>query len=210
MGSRKNDARLEDRESAQKYAEMLPFMPNDCAPNVLRENRLLPDEEKLPSYQQGVQDHVFLLCQYLFDIADPNYTNPLCKLTIPERVEILEQIITIVKTVYGKDLHAKYYLLYHHTRVIGALWLFGKDFDRALDAFEMAYEYAVLFKTSYKDGDCYTSPALKGVEAQPQSQFHYGADTALNDLYHRFTTQKRYHALAEHPRFAALMEKLKA
>lgn len=201
--------RLGEREQARHYAEMLPNLPYHCAPNILRTNRLLPDEEKLPAYRQGVEDHLYLLCAYLWDIADPSYSNPCNTLTVPERVEILEQAKTLIRTVYGTELHVKFFAMYDYTRIIGTLWLFGGEIDRALDAFEEAYEYALKFKISYKPGDCYTSPAMRGMAAPSQSHWKHGADAALHNLYHRFTTQDRYKAIAEHPRFVALLEKLK-
>ncbi len=201
--------RLGDKESARHYAEMLPQVPHFCAPNVMRANNLWSDEEKLDNCKTYAESHLWLLCEYLFDIADPNYTNPCNTLTVAERVEILEQMKNLLRTVYGPALHAQYFTLYEYTRIIGALWLFSGEIERALDAFEAAYEYAVQFKTSYKPGDCYTSPAMRGMEAQPQSDWQQGADAALHNLYHRFTTQDRYKVIENHPRFVALLEKLK-
>ncbi len=201
---------LGEREQARHYADMLPNRPYHCAPNILRANRLLPDEEKLPAYRQGVEDYLWLLCEYLYDIADPNYSNPRNTLTVPERVEIFEQMKTLIRTVYGTELHVKFFAMYNYTRIIGALWLFGGEIDRALDAFEEAYEYALKFKTSYKPGDCYTSPAMRGMEAPSQSHWKHGPDAALQNLYHRFTTQDRYKVIENHPRFVALKDKLKA
>ncbi len=202
--------RLGDKESARHYAEMLPSVPHFCAPNIMRENCLWPDGEKLENYRAYAQSHLWMLCEYLYDIADPNYTNPCNTLTVPERVEIFEQMKALIRTLYGTELRDEFSNMYEYTRIIGALWLFGGEIDRALDAFEEAYEYALQFKTSYKPGDCYTSPALRGLEAQPQSGWNDGVDTHLLDLYDRFTTQDRYKAIADHPRFIALLEKLQA
>ncbi len=182
-----------------------------CKQNMIRKYDLLPNEEKIPVYQENIAGLVWLLGEYAMSIADPNYQNPSCPFSIEQRIQILEQMIAVLKAIYGEDNACDInYDLYEYYRIIGALYLFGKDTEKALDYFEIAYEYAVEFKCSYKEGDCYTSPLMYGCEARPQSDWDKGKISAIENLYERFTTQQRYDVLKDNSRFIELKEKLKA
>ncbi len=199
---------IDNKEMAMYYAKKLPELPHYCGNYVIEQLELLPDNEKTLHYQNNAESFLWLLTESMFDIADPNYTNPNCKLSVEERVQILQQIIEIIKILYGDNLRDKYYSLYEYYRIIGALYLFGKEYDTAIDNFEIAYEYADKFAISYQDGDKHTSIVFNGFEVQPHSQWKHGKINGFHDLYYRFIHQERYKAIENNSRFVALKEKL--
>ncbi len=200
-----------DKESAKHYAQKLPNGPHMCKQNIIRKYDLLPNEEKIPAYQEDIAGLVWILGEYVISIADPNYQNQSCSFSVEKRIHILEQMIAVLKAIYSEDNACDInYDLYEYYRIIGALYLFGKDTEKALDYFEIAYEYAVKFMCSYKEGKCYSSPLMQGCKVRPQSDWNKGANTALESLYVRFTTQSRYETLKDNSRFIALKEKLQA
>ncbi len=200
-----------DKESTKYYVQKLPNGPHMCKQNMIRKYDLLPNEEKIPVYQENIGGLVWILGEYVMSIADPNYQNPSCPFSIDQRIQILEQMIAVLKAIYGEDNACDINNdLYEYHRIIGALYLFGKDTEKSLDHFEIAYEYAIKFKCSYKEGDCYTSPLMQGCEARPQSDWSEGENSLIVDLYERFTTQSRYDVLKDNNRFIELKEKLQA
>ena len=197
-----------DKESAIYYVNKLPQRPHFCGDWLKEKLCLFSEEERMEWYQQNAESFLWLLEQSMFDIADPNYTNPNCKFTVPQRVAILEQMIAITKLIYGDKLCDENGKLYAWHRIIGALCLFGNEQEKALDYFEKAYEYAEQFATSYQEGDSYTSLIFQGRKARPQSDWSNGAICFFDDLNSRFNGQERYRALDNNPRFIALKEKL--
>ncbi len=85
-------AKSGDKESATFYAKKLPVGPHMCKSNVMRQYGLLPNEEKISAYQFEIGTYVWLLGEYVNDIADPNYTNPCCNFSVEQRVQILEHL----------------------------------------------------------------------------------------------------------------------
>ena len=93
---------------------------------------------------------------------------------------------------------------YEINRVIGCLWLLENEGDKALDHFELAFEYAKAFD-AYHDGACYASAALQGVVCDEHNLWD---KTALQDMLERLTTQSRYDGLRDNSRFMNLINHL--
>ncbi len=198
-----------DKESLLYYVKKLPRHPHQCGDVLMRRYGLIPDADKVETYQTYFLSHIYEAKNYLMAIADPDYTNPCNTCTAEERICVLEQMINITHVVYGTEhLCNENETLYELHRIIGALYLFDKKPEPALEHFEKAFTYALAFQTSYKDGDCYTSPVLAGYEARPLGDFKNGNNTYLMDMRHRLTTQEHYKALAGHPHFIAILQKL--
>jgi hypothetical protein len=88
--------------------------------------------------------------------------------------------------------------------VIGALDLLEHNYEKALDSFEKAAEYAIAFD-SYKDGDLYSSLIMYGIETDEHNLWDRGA---IADMLERITKQSRYDILKENERYKSIVAKL--
>ena len=195
-----------NKERALFYANQLPKGRIQTASYLIGCFDLLEDAEKGDFYRMEIDEYAHALTDAMYRLADPDYKNTASKLTALQQIELLNQILRIQEIVYGDNLLSQNREFYEINRIIGCLWLLeGKD-EEALDHFELAFEYAKAFE-DYRDGDCYTSVALLGIE----SDMHYLWDkTPLQDILERFTTQSRYDCLKDNPRFGKLLKAIKA
>lgn len=194
----------DNKEQALFYANLLPKWNSQTASDLIRRYRLLPDSEMERFYQMYIQTATNALSQGLFALSDPNYYNSASTISVPQKIELLKQILQILKIIYGEPLLSQNREFYEINRVIGCLYLLENNTDQAMIFFEVALAHAKEYDM-YHDGSCYSSLAMKGFECDE----HYLYDTtAVQDMLHRFTTQSRYDCLREHPRFQKLMEEL--
>ncbi|MBR4770804.1 MAG: helix-turn-helix transcriptional regulator [Clostridia bacterium] len=194
----------DNKEQALFYANLLPKWNSQTAADLIRRYRLLPDSEMERFYQIYIQTATNALSQGLFALSDPNYYNSASTISVPQKIELLKQILQILKIIYGEPLLSQNREFYEINRVIGCLYLLENKTDQAMDYFEVAFAHAKEYE-KYHDGDCYSSLSMKGFECDE----HYLYDTtAVQDMLDRFSRQSRYDCLREHPRFQKLMEEL--
>lgn len=193
-----------DKEQALYYANQLPKWNSQTASDLIRRYRLLPDAERENFYHMYLETAINALSQGMFDLADPNCYNSASTIQVPQKIELLKQILQILEIIYGKRLLSQNREFYEINRVIGCLYLLEKDIDQAMDHFETAFTYAKE-NENYHDGDCYSSLAMNGFECDE----HYLYDTtAVQDMLDRFSTQSRFNCLRKDLRFQKLMEEL--
>lgn len=194
----------DNKEQALFYANLLPKWNSQTASDLIRRYRLLPDSEMERFYQIYIQTATNALSQGLFGLSDPNYYNSASTISVPQKIELLKQILQILKIIYGEPLLSQNREFYEINRVIGCLYLLENNTDQAMIFFEVALAHAKEYDM-YHDGSCYSSLAMKGFECDE----HYLYDnTAVQDMFERFSTQSRYDCLREHPRFQKIMEEL--
>lgn len=195
-----------DKEQARFYANQLPKGHIQTASYLIGQFDLLEDSEKESFYRGWIEQYTTALTDTIYSLADPDCKNLPCKLDTSEKIILLTQILEILKIIYGNNLLSQNREFYEINRIIGCLWLLENEEDKALDHFELAFEYAKAFDT-YHDGTCYTSAALRGVVCDEHNLWD---TTALQDMLERLTTQSGYDGLRENPRFMNLVNCLKS
>ena len=108
---------------------------------------------------------------------------------------------SIKKIVYGKKLLSVNREFYEINRVIGALYLLENNYEKALDSFEKAVEYAIAFD-SYKDGDLYSSLIMYGIETDEHNLWD---NSAVQDMLERLTKQSKYDVLKGNERYKTIV-----
>ena len=195
----------QDKEQALFYANQLPKGHIQTASYLIGRFDLLEDTEKESFYRGWIEQYTTALTDTIYSLADPDCKNSSYKLDTSEKIILLKQILDILKIIYGDHLLSQNREFYEINRVIGCLWLLENDGDKALDHFELSFEYAKAFD-AYHDGACYASVALRGVVCDEHNLWD---KTALQDMLERLTSQSRYDGLRENPRFINLVNCLK-
>lgn len=198
--------RKKNKEQALYYANQLPKWYIQTASYLMERFDLIEDTEKEGFYRTLIESYTCALTDTMYKLADPNYENTASKLTALQRIELLKQILIIKKIIYGDDPLSQNREFYEINRIMGCLWLMESDYEKAIDHFELAFKYAKAFE-DYRDGDCYTSAALCGVECDVHDLWD---KTPLQDMLERFATQSRYDKLKNNPRFIKLLKAIKA
>lgn len=193
-----------DREQALFYANQLPKGHIQTASYLIGRFDLLPDEEKESFCRGWIEQYTIALSDNIYSLADPNCRNTASTLSVPQKINLLTQILSIQRIVYGETLLSQNREFYEINRVIGCLYLLENNTDKALEYFEVAFEHAKGFD-AYNDGDCYASESLWGI---PCCEHNLWDKSALQDMLERFTTQSRYDCLRENSRFEKLMQEL--
>ena len=195
-----------DKQQARFYAEQLPKGHIQTASYLIGRFDLWDDTEKEDFYSGWIEQYTNALTDTMYSLADPNCKNSSCKLTTAEKIILLTQILDISKIIYGKDLLSQTREFYEIHRVIGCLWLLENDDAKALDHFELAFEYAEAFDT-YHDGASYTSVALSGLVCDEHNLWDR---SALQDMLEWLTTANEAAVLRTDPRYETLVNRLKA
>lgn len=194
-----------NKEKALFYAAQLPKGYIQTSSYLIQRFDLLEDEEKEKTYKYGIEDYAKALTDEICFLADPDFRNPKCTLTIPQRIDLLQSEMAILKIVYGDVLLSKHREFYELNRIIGCLWLLENEHERALDSFEAAAEHAILFDR-YRDGEVYSSIMMEGIQTDEHNLWN---DTACDNMLHRMATQSRYDCLRENPRFVQIIDRVK-
>ena len=194
-----------NKEQALFYANQLPKGHIQTASYLIGRFDLLDDAEKESFYREWIEHYTTALTDTIYSLADPDCKNLSYKLDVSEKIILLTQILDILKIIYGNNLLSQNREFYEINRIIGCLWLLENESDKALDHFELAFEYAKAFDV-YHDGEAYASVALRGVVCDEHNLWD---KTALQDMLERLTTQSRYDGLRKNPRFINLVNCLK-
>lgn len=195
-----------NKEKALYYAEQLPHTMQFNQTRIKTHLNLIPQNELLETYRWQVDALYSLMHEYIMKIADADYKNPCQTASIEEKISVLESLASICKSIYGENPCDKNFDLYDCYRIIGALYLFQGNEEKAIDNFEIAYKYAVDFDESFSDGDLYSSPIMKGNESCDKCVW---STTPCRDFLERFTKQERYDKLRGNQRFITIIEQLK-
>lgn len=193
-----------NKEQALYFAKQLPKGLIQTSSYLIGRYGLLNDADKESFYREQIDEYARPLLDAMYELADPNYQNPASALTVAQRIELLTQILSIQEIIYGNEPLSMHYEFYEINRIIGCLWLLDGNYEKALDCFEAALEHAKRFD-AYSDDDCYTSLALYGIECDPHS---LRGMTALQDMFDRLTSQDRYNAVRDQPRFINIVNTL--
>lgn len=193
-----------DPEQALVYAKQLPKGHIQTSSYLIMKYALSEDDEKSTRHKRWIEECLAALTEAMYMLADPNYENKENGLTILQRIELLEKLLSIQKIIYGENLLSANRKFYEVNRIIGCLYLLEEQYENALDHFEKAADYAIA-DDRYADGETYTSLVMDGVECDPHSLWNI---TATEDLLNRFTEQQRYDRIREDERFGRIIKKL--
>ena len=190
-----------NKEEALFFAKQLPKGFIQTSSYLMMRYDLIDDAEKNETYRLWIEEYCSALTDTIYLLADPNYKNPKNDLTVIQRIELLENLLSIFKIVYGKKLLSVNREFYEINRVIGALYLLENNYEKALDSFEKAVEYAIAFD-SYKDGDLYSSLIMYGIETDEHNLWD---NSAVQDMLERLTKHSKYDVLKGNERYKTIV-----
>lgn len=193
-----------DPEQALIYAKQLPKGYFQTSSYLIMKNALSEDDEKSTRHKRWIEEWAKALSEAMYMLADPNYENKKNGLTVLQRIELLEKLLSIQRIIYGENLLSANRNFYEINRIIGCLYLLEEQYENALDHFEKAADYAIA-DDRYADGETYTSLVMDGVSCDPHSLWNM---SATEDLLNRFTEQKRYDCIREDERFKRIIKKV--
>ena len=193
-----------DNEKALEYANELPRLAQSYQFLAGRLG-LHQGNQQVEFSQSCISSYIQALMEVMIYYADVEYTNPENTLSHIEKITLLQNILTVQKTVYGDKLCDQNFDTYKLNMNIADVYLRMENEDTALDYLETAYTYAEQFK-GYEDGDKYQSMALKNVESLAH---HRWSRSAFEDMLDELTNQNRYDVIRNGPRFKNIIEKLK-
>ena len=153
----------DNKEQALFFAKQLPKGYIQTSSYLIMQCDLIADGEKNETYRLWIEQYADALTDMIYLLADPNYKNSKNDLTVAQRIELLKISLSILQIVYGDNLLSVNREFYELNRVIGGLYLLENDYEKALDSYEKAMEYAIAFD-SYNDGEAYSSLIMSGVE----------------------------------------------
>ena len=193
-----------DKEQALFFAKQLPKGFIQTSSYLMMRYDLIDDMEKNKTYQLWIGEYVDVLADTIYRLADPYYKNSNNDFTVTQRIELLEISLSILQVVYGEDLLSVNIEFYELNRVIGELYLFENNYEKALDSLEKAMEYAIAFDL-YNDGDVYSSLVMYGIEADDHNLWDY---SVVQDMRERLMQESRYDVLKENERYKIIVSNL--
>ncbi|MBQ4510279.1 MAG: helix-turn-helix transcriptional regulator [Clostridia bacterium] len=195
-----------NKQKALYYTEQLPHAMQFNQIRMKMHLDLIPQNELLEAYRYQIDSLYSLMSEYILNIADADYKNPYQKASFEKRIEIIKNLISICKSIYGENPCDKNFDLYNYYRIIGALYLYKEDDEKAIDNLEIACQYALNFDESFNNGDMYSSPIMNEIESCDKRVWSI---TPCKDMLKRLTTQERYIHLSSNSRFTKIIERLK-
>ena len=195
----------DNKEQALFFAKQLPKGYIQTSSYLIMQYDLIADGEKNETYRLWIEQYAVAMTDTIYLLADPNYKNQKNDLSVTQRIELLEKLLSIFEIVYGENLLSVNREFYEINRVIACLHLLEKQYEAALDKLEKAAEYAIAFD-SYKDGELYSSLVMYGVETNEHNLWD---TSAAQDMLERVTKQSRYNVLKEKERYKTIVLKLR-
>ena len=192
-----------DKEKALEYANQLPSLAQTREFLSGRLN-LHKGKQQIEYSQSCILLYVRALMEVMIEYADVEYANSENTLSHAEKITLLQNILTIHKTIYGDKLCDQNFDAYTLNMDIADVYLRMDDKNNALDYIEKAYACAEEFR-KYDDGDNYQSLLLKNIESLPHSHW---SRSAFEDMLDRLGN-KNYEAIRNDPQFVAILEKIK-
>lgn len=196
-----------DLFNAEQTIRKLPSMKycRESAASTILSSMMNAKHEYAQDYIERLTDALGMaLANYIIDVLPNQEKNWDCK------IEMLQFVISLYQFVGGDNL------LYFHNRVayvyrlIATYRLSQKKYETALDCLEEMCEHTQK-SVAAKPGDKFTSPFLDLLEL-PAAGGDFDWFAAHNDAWYELQKlkQDRYDPIRETPRFAAIVEKLKA
>lgn len=194
-----------DKEQALFFAKQLPKGFIQTSSYLMMRYDLIDDAEKNKTYRLWIEEYTSTIADTIYRLADPCYKNSKNDLNVAQRIELLKTSLSILQIVYGENLLSINREFYEINRVIGSLYLLESNYEKALDSYEKAMEYAIAFD-SYNDGEVYSSLIMYGIETNEHNLWD---NSAVQDMLERLTNESKYDILKENERYKTIVSNLR-